>query len=116
MERAVPVLPADDIGVARAFYVDGLGFAVRFEASEDGVSGMLGVERGTILLTIDAPMSGHGRQACVSIHVESADRYYQEWRGRVPIEHPPADQPWGARTFSVQDPSGNTLFIMEPRP
>ena len=39
MEQAIPILPADDLAVARAFYVDGLGFRVLFEASEDGRSG-----------------------------------------------------------------------------
>ena len=84
MERAVPVLPADDLTVARDFYVRGLGFSVRFEASEDGRSGIMGLERGTIDLTIDAPMSGHGREAC------------------------------GARTFDVMDPFGNTIFVIGP--
>jgi hypothetical protein len=41
MERAVPILPADALAVAKAFYVDGLGFSVTFEASEDGRSGLL---------------------------------------------------------------------------
>src|SRR5688572_29129589 len=45
MERAVPILPADDITAARQFYVDKLGFRVSFEAS-DGTSGIMGVERG----------------------------------------------------------------------
>ncbi len=116
MEMAIPILPADDLGVARAFYVDGLGFAVRFEATEDGRTGLLGLARGSIWLTIDAPMSGHGREACVSLEVESADRYYDEWRERVEIRRPPRDEPWGARTFDVLDPSGNTLFIIGPVP
>ena len=114
MELAIPVLPADDLRAARAFYVEGLGFAVRFEASEDGVTGLLGLARGPMWLTIDAPMTGHGRQACVSLQVESADAYYAEWRERVPITRPPRDEPWGARTFSVHDPSGNTVFVMGP--
>lgn len=114
MEMAIPILPADDLRVAREFYVDGLGFAVRFEATEDGRTGLLGLARGTIRLTIDAPMSGHGREACVSLEVESADRYYDEWRERVAIRRPPKDEPWGARTFDVLDPSGNTLFIIGP--
>lgn len=114
MELAIPILPADDLRAARAFYVDGLGFTVRFEASEDGVTGLLGLAHGSIWLTIDAPMSGHGRQACVSLQVESADRYYEAWRGRVGIPGPPRDEPWGARTFSVHDPAGNTIFVMGP--
>ena len=79
MERAIPILPTDDLAVAKSFYVDGLGFRVTFEASEDGRTGLLGLERGTIQLTLDSPMDGHGRNACVSLHVDDADAYYREW-------------------------------------
>ena len=37
---------------------------------------VLGLERGTIQLTLDSPMKGHGRDACVSLHVDDAiDNY-----------------------------------------
>jgi len=114
MERAVPVLPVDDLGVAKQFYVDALGFEVTFEASDDGTSGLLGVRRGTIALTLDCPMNGHGRDACVSLEVESADRYYEEWRTRTVIRRPPRNEEWGGRTFDVLDPFGNTLFVIGP--
>lgn len=114
MERAIPVLPADDLQVAREFYVDRLGFGIRFEATEDGTQGLLGLERGPIWLTLDCPMSGHGREACVSLQVEDADAYYDEWQARVAIRHPPKSEPWGARTFDVIDPFGNTIFVMGP--
>ena len=113
MERAVPCLPADDLSVAKDFYTK-LGFTVTFEATEDGKNGIMGVERGTISLTIDAPMSGHGRDACVSLHVDDADRYYEEWRQHIDIPRAPKDEYWGARTFGVQDPSGNTVFVIGP--
>ena len=116
MERAVPVLPADDLAVAKHFYIEGLGFRVVFEATEDGKSGLMGVERGGIRITIDSPMSGHGRDACVSLEVDSADAYYDEWRSRVEIKRPPQNEVWGARTFSVTDPSGNTIFVIGPIP
>lgn len=38
MERAIPILPTEDLKTAKAFYVTGLGFRVTFEASEDGRS------------------------------------------------------------------------------
>ena len=114
MERAVPVLPADDLSIARDFYAK-LGFAVTFEATDDGKSGIMGLERGSIVLTIDAPMSGHGRDACVSLHVDDADAYYREWSSRIVIPQPPRDEEWGARTFGVSDPSGNTIFVIGPR-
>jgi len=114
MERAIPVLPVDDLGAAREFYVDRLGFKLRFEATEDGKSGLLGLERGSIWLTLDCPMSGHGREACVSLQVDNADALYEEWRQRVEIRRAPRNEAWGARTFDVIDPFGNTIFVMGP--
>jgi catechol 2,3-dioxygenase-like lactoylglutathione lyase family enzyme len=114
MERAVAVLPGDDLDVARKFYVDGLGFSVAWQATEDGKTGLMGFVRGTMALTIDVPMDGHGRNACVTLEVESADRYYEEWRQKVEIKRQPQNEDWGARTFSVTDPSGNTIFVIGP--
>ena len=114
MERATPILPADDLSAAKSFYVDRLGFDIRFEVSEDGKHGLLGLQRGTIYLTLDSPMAGHGREACVSLEVEDADAYYDEWRNRVDVKRAPKDEDWGARTFDLIDPFGNTIFVMGP--
>lgn len=115
-ELAVPVLPVEDLDVAKRFYVDQLGFTKSWEYRNDaGREGMLGVVRGGIKITLDCPMSGHGRNACVSLEVESADAYYNEWKGRgVEIKRPPQNEEWGARTFGVTDPFGNTIFVMGP--
>jgi catechol 2,3-dioxygenase-like lactoylglutathione lyase family enzyme len=114
MEQAIPILPVEDLAVAKTFYVDGLGFRVTFEASEDGHSGLLGLERGTIQLTLDSPMEGHGRDACVSLRVDDADAYYREWSPKVKVLRTPRDEEWGARTFDLLDPFGNTIFVMGP--
>ena len=112
MERAVPILPAEDLVAAKAFYVDRLGFEIAFEASEDRRTGLLGVRRGSIYLTLDCPMDGHGREACAALHVDDADQYYEEWRGVA--KRPPTSEEWGGRTFDVIDPFGNTLFVIGP--
>lgn len=114
MDRAVPVLPADDLSVARDFYVRGLGFTVTWEVTDDGKTGLLGLERGTLAITLDAPMDGHGRDACVSLHVENVDAYYSAWKDKVDIREPPTNEPWGGRTFDVIDPFGNTIFVVGP--
>jgi catechol 2,3-dioxygenase-like lactoylglutathione lyase family enzyme len=114
MERATPILPVDDLATAKAFYVDGLGFRVMFEVSADGRSGLLGIERGTIQITLDCPMQGHGRNACVALHVDDADAYYREWQAKVEVLRAPKDEAWGARTFDLLDPYGNTIFVMGP--
>ena len=92
MEQAIPILPADDLAVVRTFYVDGLGFRVAFEASEDNRTGLLGLERGGIRLTLDCPMEGHGRNACMSLEVNDADAYYREWSAEVAVPRPPRDE------------------------
>ncbi|MDZ7630322.1 MAG: glyoxalase superfamily protein [Gemmatimonadaceae bacterium] len=114
MERAVPILPVDDLRIARTFYVDALGFTATFEWTPDGVNGLLGVARGGIAITLDCPMDGHGRNACVSLEVADADQYHREWSARTTIPDVPKDEAWGARTFSVADPFGNTLFVIGP--
>ena len=82
-ELAVPVLPIEDLDIAKRFYVDQLGFTLAWEyRDESGRQGMLGVQRGGMKITLDCPMSGHGRNACVSLEVESADRDYEEWKGK----------------------------------
>ena len=116
VERAVAVLPGDDIRIAKEFYVGKLGFTLQWEDSADGHSGIMGVERGGLELTIDCPMSGHGRDACVSFRVNDADAYYEEWRHAVDIPRPPRDEVWDARTFGFADPSGNTIFVIGPIP
>lgn len=114
MERAVPILPVTDLAVARQFYVEQLGFEISFEHQEGERTGLLGVRRGSIAITLDCPMSGHGRDACVSLEVESADRYYAEWSARIEMRQPVREEPWGARTFGVIDPFGNTIFVIGP--
>ena len=114
MERAVPILPADDLGVAKDFYASKLGFQVVFEVSDDGKTGLLGLARGTIQITLDSPMDGHGRNACVSLEVDNADAYFEEWRKNVEVRRHPKNEPWGARTFDLLDPFGNTIFVMGP--
>ena len=114
MEQAIAILPGDSVTIARQFYSDGLGFEVTWEASEDGVEGLVGFKRGGMELTVDCPMSGHGRNACVSLRVNDADAYHDEWRRRVEIKRPPQNEEWGSRTFSVTDPFGNTIFVMGP--
>lgn len=114
MERAVAILPADDLAAAKAFYVDCLGFLVSWEATEDGHSGLMGLKLGTIELTIDSPMNGHGRNAVVSILVDNADEYYRVWSLKATPLRAPKNEYWGARTFDLLDPSGNTLFVIGP--
>ena len=111
VERAVPIIPIDDVTVAKQYYIDGLGFRVTAESGDGAITI---IDRGTIHLTLDCPMDGHGRNICVGLEVEDADALYGEWRAKVPIDRPPKNEEWGARTFGLTDPFGNSIFVMGP--
>ena len=117
VKKAIPILPIDDPEAAKEFYVERLGFHVVFEvpATQDPAEGtIIGLEHGNARLHLDYPMAGHGRDACVYLDVDDADASYKEWHPKVEIRKPPEDQSWGARTFDVIDPFGNTLFVVGP--
>jgi uncharacterized glyoxalase superfamily protein PhnB len=114
MERAIPNLPADDLPTAKSFYVDQLGFKVVYEASEDGTTGVMGLQRGGFALHIDAPMSGHGRNVVVTLEVDDADVLFNQWRAATEIDRSPRNEDWGGRTFGVTDPFGNLLYVVGP--
>lgn len=114
MERAVPNLPVDDLQVAKEFYVGKLGFSVMYEATEDGKSGVMGVQRGSFVFHLDAPMSGHGRNVVVTLEVDDTDALYDQWREQVELSRPPRNEEWGGRTFGVTDPFGNLLYVVGP--
>ena len=59
-------------------------------------------------------MAGHGRNACVALHVDDADAYHREWSAKVDVLRAPTDEEWGAPTFDLLDPSGNTLSVLRP--
>ena len=46
--------------------------------------------------------------------IVEADAYYAEWSARVPVLRAPKNEAWGARTFDLLDPFGNTIFVMGP--
>jgi hypothetical protein len=52
--------------------------------------------------------------ACVALQVDDTDNYYREWSSKVNVLRLPKDEEWGARTFDLLDPSGNTIFVMGP--
>ncbi|MBS1705999.1 MAG: VOC family protein [Armatimonadetes bacterium] len=115
MAIAVPNLPCSDLSVSKRFYVELLGFSAIFEATEDGKTGLIGLERDGMRINLDAPMDGHGRKACVSLEVENLDELFEEWSARMAELKPIQDQAWGARTFGFQDPDDNTVFVIGPQ-
>lgn len=77
-----PYQPADGRPAGgQGLYVGKLGFRVTYEATEDGKSGVLGLQRGGFVLHLDAPMGGHGRNVVVTLEVDDTDALYDHMSG-----------------------------------
>jgi uncharacterized glyoxalase superfamily protein PhnB len=37
-----------------------------------------------------------------------------EWRAKTSVKRAPHNESWGARTFDLSDPFGNTIFVIGP--
>jgi predicted enzyme related to lactoylglutathione lyase len=108
------LLHAPDLGQARTFYTEKLGFAV-----EDQAPGFVQFKRygeiGAIFaLQEDKEAAPHSGVELWWI-VDNADATYASLASRdVEIVSQPADEPFG-RAFSIKDPAGNVINMFQPR-
>jgi uncharacterized glyoxalase superfamily protein PhnB len=119
--RAVtPSLTADDLGRSLAFYTEVLGFIVgeRWTSSEGKLRGvMLKAGACEVGLTQDDWAKGRNRTKGEGMRiwcqtVQDVDALAARVRrAGFTLAEAPMDQPWGARSFSVDDPDGFHLTI-----
>ena len=116
LSRFIPVLRMFDVAKAREFYLDWLGFELRFEHRfEPDLPLYMGLVRGPLELHL-SEHHGDGSPGAnlriettgiEALHAElSAKRYGY---GRPGIE----TVPWGFRELSVHDPFGNRITFAE---
>lgn len=114
---AVPVLRIQDERVARAFYLDYLGFAVEWEHRfEPGMPLYLCVRRGETVLHLSEHHGDGTPGTVVWIPLASADAFHAELSRRPhPRLRPGIDRAApGGPTIQVIDPFGNVLRFCEP--
>lgn len=115
-----PSFTVSDIERSIKFYVDVLGFTMgeQFKNDAGAVIGVM-VKAGScqIGLSQDDWKKGRDRQRGVAVRIwctttqdvdAFADRVKQNG---VTLAHEPTDEPWGGRSFSVDDPDGFHLTI-----
>ena len=110
--RIVPNIAARDLERAKAFYRDVLGLAVVMDHgwivtfAAEGASG-------TPQLSV-ASQGGSGAPVPdLSIEVDNLDEALARvGSAGLPVEHGPADEPWGVRRFFVREPFGRLLNIL----
>jgi uncharacterized glyoxalase superfamily protein PhnB len=119
MRYLAPVLNTADVGKARRYYLEGLGFEEWFTLTgDDGRITFCGVRLGNAHLMLGtqeglAPEVLRHRGADVSFYIDvgdlNVDEYYERVRAGVEVIEAIADKPWGDRVFTIRDPNGYRL-------
>jgi catechol 2,3-dioxygenase-like lactoylglutathione lyase family enzyme len=118
-QRVTPQLRMTDWSRSRAFYVDGLGFAVDWEHRfEPGFPVFTQITRDGLSLFLTEHAGDCQVGGAAYIVVDDVDALYREIQGRgIRPAEPPETAPWGAREMLVVDPDGNRLrFASETKP
>lgn len=107
-----PILRSFDERLARAFYVDFLGFEVLFEHRfEPGLPLYMGLRRGGCELHLSEHHGDAVPGAAMRIAVDDVDALQAELAAHeLPHARPSVQaMPWGTRDMAVTDPFGNRL-------
>lgn len=113
----IPILRIFDEAVARAFYIDFLGFGITWEHRfEPGLPLYAEIRRGDCVLHL----SGHHGDAtpgsAIRIRVSDIEAFHAGISARPtrPIRPGIVDQPYGEREVACTDPFGNRLVFCQP--
>lgn len=119
LRSMTPAFTVDDIQVSLAWYQDILGFVLDEKWEHDGKLAGATLKAGTVelILVQDDWAKGKKRQKgqgmrlyCDTVQdVDALASRIKQRGGRLMQE--PKDDPWGSRTFVVQDPDGFKLSV-----
>jgi len=101
-----------------AFYHDQLGFEIEkidYESDPPMATLRAGCLRVTVAEQLET-MLRRGRGVSFFIGVDDVDRYHSELSDRGISVPPPADEGWGGRFISVEDPDKYRLFFVSWAP
>jgi uncharacterized glyoxalase superfamily protein PhnB len=123
LRSVMPSYTVNDLQKSIAWYCDGLGFVVSEKWEEGGklLGAMLKAGNCTFGLSQDDFTKGRDREKGVGFRIyvetpQSVDALHDRIRaygGKVISQ--PADMPWGARSFAVEDPDGFKISFSKPR-
>src|SRR5690349_6586926 len=112
----VPEIPATNVDIAAAYYVNTLGFT--FDWGDDH-GGIAGISRGNcrLFITNRSFREHYGNTGPILfwLNLDSkaeVDELFTEWKaGQAKIVSEPEDKPWMLREFMASDPDGNRIRV-----
>ena len=117
LEPPIPVLRVFDVTLAKAFYVDWLGFKLDWE-HQTGAGGprYIQVSRRPVVLHLTEHYGDCCPGAKVFINSDDVEALHRELHSRPnPNMNPGVElAPWNAKVMDVTDPFGNRLSFNQP--
>jgi uncharacterized glyoxalase superfamily protein PhnB len=111
LQSASPILKVADVPAAMKYFQSVLGFAEEFTADQPVT--YAGVARGKVVFHLSSHADATAN-ARLYIYVKGLDKLHEEVKTKgAQITHPPADQPYGMREFTVKTPDGHILIFAE---
>jgi uncharacterized glyoxalase superfamily protein PhnB len=117
--RAIPILRIFDVGKAREFYVDFLGFRVDWEhCFEEDALVYMQISRGDLVLHL----SEHHGDCCPGSTVFVRTRHLEDFHREITAKgyrfmRPGIERtPWHSNLMEVTDPFGNRIRFNEDSP
>ncbi len=115
---AIPVFRVFDHALARAFYVDWLGFKLDWEHQTNAPNGprYLQVSRGGLTLHLSEHHGDCTPGAKAMVNTDDVEAYQRELQSRPnPYMNPGVETtPWNSKAMTVTDPFGNRLCFNQP--
>jgi len=115
----IPVLRIFDLALAKAFYVDWLGFLVDWEHRfEPDAPAYLQVARGPVVLHLSEHYGDCSPGAKVFVNTDDVEALHRELSSRPNRNMRPGVDiaPWNAKVLAVTDPFGNRIVFNQPLP
>jgi len=107
-------LEVNNLEESLAFYEGLLGFEVSRHSPESEPP-MATVQGGSLRISLAQhleTMLKRGRGVSIFIGVNDVDDYYNQLRSKDVVVYPPADEGWGGRFITLQDPDKYRLFFV----
>jgi catechol 2,3-dioxygenase-like lactoylglutathione lyase family enzyme len=117
IKKSVPIFFTDQLASIKQFYTSKLGFVVAVDSP--GFLGLKDPNNEAVELAFMKPEAHQialkGGMMYLGIEVADVDAEYERLKKNgVQIDQPPVNNPWGDRSFMVQDPIGLTLYLNTP--
>ena len=107
-------LEVNNLEESLAFYEGSLGFEIS-KHSPESEPPMATVQAGSLKISLAQhleTMLKRGRGVSFFIGVSDVDDYYNQLRAKGVEVYPPADEGWGGRFITLQDPDKYRLFFV----